>query len=295
MTLLVNGVPLGAAARSVTLERSRGDAAATLTAVLLTDVADRYFPKESVALGDAVRLLDGAGEEVFLGAVQAVTRNAETVTVLACDRGLYLTANELSGVFAGSPEGICRAVAMRLSLPVGTLEVPSGWKRLVAGAGVRAFDILRQAVGDGREISLSNGALTVTAAGQERFLIGEETVLASRGTADAREMVNRCAVIDRRGAEAGTAQNAEDIARFGLRQRVLGKSGDAPAQAQDGLRGRTLRGELTVRGDLKYRCGALVELHRRDWGMDGAYPLTAVKHRWERGLFTTELTWEGDA
>jgi len=295
VTLLVNGVSLGAAAQSVTLERSRGDAAATLTAVLLTDVADRYFPKESVALGDAVRLLDDAGEEVFLGAVQAVTRNAETVTVLACDRGLYLTANELSGVFAGSPEGICRAVAMRLSLPVGTLEVPAGWKRLVAGAGVRAFDILRQAVGDGREISLSNGALTVTAAGGERFLIAEETVLASRGTADARGMVNRCAAIDRKGAEAGTAQNAEDIARFGLRQRVLGKSGDAPAQAQSGLRGRTLRGELTVRGDLKYRCGALVELHRRDWGMDGAYPLTAVKHRWERGLFTTELTWEGEA
>lgn len=74
---------------------------------------------------------------------------------------------------------------------------------------------------------------------------------------------------------------------------MLGKSGDAAAQANAALRGRVLRGELTVRGDLKYRCGAVVELHRRDWGMDGAYTLTAVKHRWERGLFTTELTWEG--
>jgi len=257
--LYANGILLNAAARSVTLEKSRGDAAATLTAVLLTAAADRYFPKENLALGDAVRLLDDAGEEVFLGAVQAVSRNVETVTLVACDRGLYLTANELSGVFAGSPEGICRAVAMRLSLPVGTLEVPAGWKRLVAGAGVRAFDILRQAVGEEREISIQNGALTVTAAGRERFLI------------------------------------AEDIARFGLRQRVLGKSGDAAAQAAAGLRGRTLRGELTVRGDLKYRCGALVELHRKEFGLDGAYPLTAVKHRWERGLFTTELTWEGDA
>lgn len=197
------------------LEKSRGDAAATLTAVLLTDVADRYFQKESLALGDAVRLLGDAGEEVFLGAVQAVTRNAETVAVIACDRGLYLTANELSGVFAGSPEGICRAVAMRLGIPAGTLDVPSGWKRLVAGAGVRAFDILRQAVGDEREISVRNGALTVAAAGQERFVIGEETVLTSRGTADARGMVNRCTVIDRKGAVAATAQSAEDIARFG--------------------------------------------------------------------------------
>lgn len=178
MKLYANGILLNAAAQSVTLEKSRGDAAATLTAVLLTAAADRYFPKESLALGDA-------GEEVFLGAVQAVSRNVETVTLIACDRGLYLTANEMSGVFAGSPEGICRAVAMRLSLLVGTLEVPAGWKRLVAGAGVRAFDILRQAVGEEREISIQNGALTVTKAGQERFVIAEETVLASRGTADA--------------------------------------------------------------------------------------------------------------
>lgn len=71
--------------------------------------------------------------------------------------------------------------------------------------------------------------------------------------------------------------------------------GDAAAQAQGGLRGRILRGELTVRGDLRYRCGAMVELHRKEFGLDGAYPLTAVKHRWERGLFTTELTWEGEA
>ena len=273
MKLYANGILLNAAAQSVTLEKSRGDAAATLTAVLLTAAADRYFPKESLALGDAVRLLGDAGEEVFLGAVQAVSRNVETVTLIACDRGLYLTANELSGVFAGSPEGICRAVAMRLSLPVGTLEVPAGWKRLVAGAGVRAFDTLRHAVGEEREISIQNGALTVTKAGQERFVIAEETVLASRGT----------------------AQNTTDLARFGLRQRVLGKSGDAAAQAQGGLCGRILRGELTVRGDLRYRCGALVELHRKEFGLDGAYPLTAVKHRWERGLFTTEPTWEGEA
>lgn len=111
MKLYANGILLNAAAQSVTLEKSRGDAAATLTAVLLTAAADRYFPKESLALGDAV------------------SRNVETVTLIACDRGLYLTANELSGVFAGSPEGICRAVAMRLTFPWGR------WRSLRAGSG----------------------------------------------------------------------------------------------------------------------------------------------------------------
>ena len=61
MKLYANGILLNAAAQSVTLEKSRGDAAATLTAVLLTAAADRYFPKESLALGDAVRLLGDAG------------------------------------------------------------------------------------------------------------------------------------------------------------------------------------------------------------------------------------------
>ena len=105
MKLYANGILLNAAAQSVTLEKSRGDAAATLTAVLLTAAADRYFPKESLALGDAVRLLGDAGEEVFLGAVQAVSRNVETVTLIACDRGLYLTANELSACSPGRRRG----------------------------------------------------------------------------------------------------------------------------------------------------------------------------------------------
>ena len=295
MKLIANGVSLAAAAKRVTLEKSRGEAAATLTAVLLTDAADRYFQKESLALGDAVRLLGDGGEEIFLGAVQAVTRNVETVTVIACDQGLYLTANELSGVFAGSPEGICRAVAMRLSLPVGTLDVPDGWKRLVAGAGVRALDLLREAVGEEREISIRDGRLTVTWTGETRIVIPEQSVLAGCGTADARDLVDSCVVLDRRGGIAATAQNTTDLARFGQRRRVLAKSGDAAAQAAAGLRGRVLRGELTVLGDLRCRCGVTVELHRRDFGLDGAFPVTAVKHRWERGVFTTELSWEGRA
>lgn len=54
MKLYANGILLNAAAQSVTLEKSRGDAAATLTAVLLTAAADRYFPKESLDGGGAL-------------------------------------------------------------------------------------------------------------------------------------------------------------------------------------------------------------------------------------------------
>lgn len=176
MKLYANGILLNAAAQSVALEKSRGD----------------------------------AGEEVFLGAVQAVSRNVETVTLIACDRGLYLTANEMSGVFAGSPEGICRAVAMRLSLPVGTPEVPAGWKRLVAGAGVRAFDILRQAVGEDREISIQNGALLRP----EKSLDGGGALFGTlAGISPLTVRVGGCEVSEGLFRPAGMSLRAEDVGR----------------------------------------------------------------------------------
>ena len=86
---------------------------------------------------------------------------------------------------------------------------------------------------------------------------------------------------------------AEAVRPAPIREQMA-KAAQEADKANAALRGRVLRGGLTVRGDLRYRCGAMVELHRKEFGLDGAYPLTAVKHRWERGLFTTELTWEGE-
>ena len=292
MRLYGNGALLGDIAEEIALEKSRGDAAATLSVTLCAAAADNYLKKESLKTGDALLLTDDADAEIFRGAVQAVTRSAERVVLVGCDAGLYLTANELYGVFAGSSEDICRAVAGKLGIPVGTLDVPAGYRALTFRAGARAFDILRLAVGEEREISVRDGKLCVEAAGETVLSPAEDAVYGASGSADVRRMVNKCVVVGRKGGVLASAQNAADIAAHGQRQKVLGKSGDAAVQAQNALVGRVMRGSLVLRGDLKYRCGVKIALARPDWGIDGAYPIVAVKHVWKAGVFTSEVTWE---
>ena len=94
------------ALESVRLGKSRTEAAATLTATVLTAPADTYFLKLSMAVGDPVRLLDDGGKEIFLGSIHELEREPEAVALTAYDRGVYLTRNELYGVFSGTGKDI---------------------------------------------------------------------------------------------------------------------------------------------------------------------------------------------
>lgn len=293
MRLYGNGALLNGITLSAQLEKSRTEAAATLTAVLLAGAGDTYLQKTALGTGNVVWMLDDAGKEVFLGAVQTLRREPERIVLTACDQGLYLTRNELSGVFAGTPAAVCRAVAGRLGLPVGALAVPEGYVCMAVRSGRSAFSILRQAVGPVRSIDIREGRLTVSDPGGTVCGLQPERVLEISAQADLREMVNRCVVVDRRGAVTARAEDAAAAKTYGLRQRVLAKSGDAAAQARAALTGKRMSGRARVWGNLTYRCGVSVELNHPVWGMTGTYPITSVRHRWEAGVFTTELTWEG--
>lgn len=294
MKLYGNGVLLNGMTEQVTLERNCGEAAATLTADLITAVGDTYFQKESLSLGDVVRLLDDEGKECFLGAVQMLRRTPETVRLVACDRGLFLTQNQLHGVFAGSGADIVKAVGRQLGLAVGQVDASAAYRCVTANTGESAFSLLRRVVGEGREIALSDGALTVRKWSGNVYRLPPEHVLAAEGLADIRKMVNRAVVVDYKKRVVATAQNSEELKAYGQRQRILGKQGSDPqTQAKAALQGKVLGGTVTLWGDLNYRCGDAVELHRSAWGMAGVYRITAVQHRWKAGTFTTELTLEG--
>ena len=101
---------------SVRLGKTRSEAAATLTATVLAAPADTYFLKLSVAVGDPVRLLDDGGQEVFRGSVQELDRDPRAVTLTAYDRGLYLTRNELYGVYSGTGKTIAAKIAGELGI-----------------------------------------------------------------------------------------------------------------------------------------------------------------------------------
>ena len=69
---------------------------------------------------------------------------------------------------------------------------------------------------------------------------------------------------------------------------------DAWEQAAAALRGRSRTAEVALLGNLGYCCGARVQGRQTEWGLMGMYRICAVSHRWENGLFTTELTLEGE-
>jgi len=275
------------------LRKTRSEACATLTAALYTAAGDTYFQKLSLSVGDAVRLLDDDGQEAFLGSVLSLRRTAQQVELTACDRGVYLTRNELTGVFCGSPAAIVGQVAEELGIPAGTVETESGWKCISAGSSMSAFAILRQAVGEQREIFIRDGRLHVTKSGYMVYPLDPSRVLEAEGEASALDMVNRAVVTDRTGAVLATAAENGEISRYGRFQAVLARDGTVPAQqAKNALRGLKKAGEVLVLGNLNYRCGDAVELHRPDWGLDGVYAVTGAAHLWERGLYTTNLTLE---
>ena len=110
------------ALESVRLGKTRNEAAACLTATVLIAPADTYFLKLSVAVGDVVRLLDDGGKEIFLGSVHELDRTPETVTLTAYDRGVYLTRNELYGVYTGTGRQIAGKIAGELGIPLGAVE-----------------------------------------------------------------------------------------------------------------------------------------------------------------------------
>lgn len=281
------------ALESVRLGKTRSEAAATLTATVLTAPADTYFLKLSVAVGDVVRLLDDNRKEVFLGSVHEIDRTPEAVTLTAYDRGIYLTRNELYGVYAGTGKTIAGKIAGELGIPLGTVEDDGLRRTIVTGAGQAAFSILRRAVGEGREIAIRDGALTVTRRDSFVYVLPVQDILEVTSRASIREMVNRAVVVGQNGNRLASARNEEDETLFGQFQQVLGKDGDPAAQAKAALKGRILSARVTLLGDLALRCGGTVEVHRPQWGLEGLYTVTAHEHRWEKGLFTTALSLEG--
>ena len=280
------------ALESVRLGKTRAEAAATLTATVLTAPADTYFLKLSMAVGDPVRLLDDNGKEVFLGSVHQLDRTTQAVALTAYDRGVYLTRNELYGVYAGTGKTIAAKIAGELGIPLGTVEDDGLRRTIVTGAGQSAFSILRRAVGEGREISIRDGALTVTKQDPIVYVLPVQDILEVTSRASIREMVNRAVVVGRNGLALASAENAGEITAYGQFQQVLGKDGDPAEQAKAALQGRVLSARVTLLGNLAYRCGGTVRVDRPQWGLEGAYAVTAHEHRWEKGLFTTSLSLE---
>lgn len=296
MNLYLKGQRLNEVLAELSLSKSRGEAAATLSAVVLSAAADTFFPGLTLALGDGVTLSDDSGT-CFSGGVQEVRRTPETVSFTAYDRGIYLTRNELYGVFSGSAAHIVAQVAAQLGIPLGTVNAPAGFQTIVTSAGDTAYDILRRAVGDHREIAVVGDALCIGAESASPVALQKERVLSVESVGSIGEMVNRAVVLQRGTVTPlAQAQDAAALEAYGQFQTTRASSGDSPQdQAAAALRGVAYTARLTVMGDLALRCGGAVTLAAPEWGLEGAFSITGVEHRWKAGIFTTGLALERES
>ena len=295
MRLCINGQCVNGVLGELTLSKTRSEAAATLTAVLLTGAADTYFPQLTLALGDGVTLSDGE-QCLFTGGVQELERGPRQVTVTAYDRGIYLTRNELYGVFSGTGAAIVAQVAAKLGIALGSVDAPGRWQTIVTAAGDTAFDILRMAVGEDREIRMDGEMLCVGRRDAAPIALPSDRILEGQSTGSIRQMVNR-AVVLKRGTSVplATAQDSGQIGAYGQFQTVQTLSGSsAREQAEAALSGVRHSGEVTALGDLSLCCGGRVSLSLPQCGLEGTFAVTGIRHRWKQGLFLTELTLEPD-
>lgn len=283
---LVNGV-LG----ELTLSKSKNEAAAILSAVILTGAADRFLPEFTLALGDGV-ILSQEEETVFCGGVQEIKRGPWEVEVIAYDRGIYLTRNELYGVFAGSGSEIVTQVAQKLGIALGSVEACTGYQTILTTSGDTAYDVLRQAVGEDKEIYMEGERLCVGGRTDAPVALAADHILQVQSVGTIRSMINR-AVVLKRGTTTplATAQNAGEISAYGQFQATRTLSGSsAQEQAAAALSGVSYQAEVTVLGDLTLRCGGSVVIEQKQWGLDGTFSITGVDHHWSDGLFTTTLS-----
>ncbi len=296
MNLYLAGQRLNEVLGELSLSKSRGDAAAVLYAVLLTAAADAYFPSLTLALGDAVTLSDDSGA-CFTGGVQELRRTPESVALIAYDRGIYLTRNELYGVFSGSGADIAAQVAARLDIPLGRVDAPAGFQTIVTSARDTAYDILRLAVGEEQEIFMEGERLCVGGGDASPVSLAKEQVLSVESVGSIRAMVNKAVVLKRGTATPlAQAQDAAALAAYGQFQTAWALSGDSPqAQANAALRGIAYTARLTVPGNLTLRCGGRAALDAAEWGLEGTFSITGVEHRWKAGLFTTTLALERES
>lgn len=293
MTFTIANQQVNQVLEELTLSHSVYQGAAILTATLLTQPADTYFPRLTLALGDPA-VLQQDGTSLFVGGVQEMRRSPQRVELTAYDRGVALTRNELYGAFAGTGAQIAAQIAQRLGIATGSVQTQQGYQTILSTAGQSAYDLLRQAVGPGVPIYMEGEKLCVGPGTGSPVAIPNDHILEIESVGDLTHMVNSAVVLKRGTAvPLASAQNGADITKYGQFQAVRTSTGGDPGQqARDALAGLAFSASLTVTGDLALRCGGSVSLESPQAGLSGAYAVTALTHRWRAGVFTSHLTLE---
>lgn len=266
-------------------------------------------PDVAAEPGDLLQLIGEDGEECFRGLIfrRGRATGDAVMSLTALDNGVILKQNQTYAKYKGmTPEGIASQLCGEFGVTKGDLAA-TGYSFTRTFFGVSLYDIIMTAY---TEASRSSGkkylmrfvgdAMSVVerkVTGDTLVLEGGASLMAADVDEDATAIVNRVKIVTDTHDIADTVEDAENIASFGVFQRIIKDGEDAADRAADLLRAGGLQQKITAQalGDVRCITGNMAVIHEPVTGLYGAYHIDSDTHTWKNGLHTMKLQLNFDA
>ena len=248
--------------------------------------------------GDKV-LLEEDGKELFTGMVMYADITEEGASFEAADFGIYLMKNKVFREYVGTADAIAARVLAELGVPKGVLARGSKRVKVTAGGDRTAYEVIMKAYMedgvkrrfftrmDGRELSV------LPLGGVYAGSISEE-IASACASEDVRDMVNKVAIVTRKGVLTGSVEDAAARAKYGTFQetRSVIRKKDNVYEARLMLSGVKKSADIAVLGRSELVSGSSVNVEAPAVGLSGRYLITADTHILGGAAHETKLTLE---
>ena len=279
----------------------------TVKLTMLSAVYDRRVPEATLELTEnAMVQVSYEGQTIFWGRVFERSRATgdSRYSVTCYDLGVYLNRNEAVYAFrSATADAIARRICRDFVVEVGSLEAP-GVSISRDFSGVSLYKIIQtgyalSAVETGEAYQLRFAATKLTAVKKiprEDTLIlrPKSNLLTASTTESAANMVNQVQITDRNDRIVGTRSNAENVALYGLMQRVIRQQDgvNMSKQAERLLADGDVEQKISVTamGNVELVTGNCVVVQEEVTGLNGLFWIDSDSHSWNRdGTYTCKL------
>lgn len=272
----------------------------TLELSLIASPNDPALPEVDCAVGSAVTMRTGGAE--FSGFVVSRTKSTQggTINLVCYDRGFYLKKIELSRkLTAVLPEDVTRELCAAYSIETGALAA-TGVRVTRNFPGANLWDIIRTAyvlASEQKKVKYHIGfegarlcARAKTANGETPVIEGTSVLMDATTTESVENMVNSVLVVDEAGKTVQALRSEENVALYGLMQRVVRE--DEEGKAQELLDENGFDQKITVNtlGDARFTAGSCVIIREPYTGLAGLFWIDSDAHEWSKGVHKTHLS-----
>lgn len=259
-----------------------------------------YLPMEkSCRVGDKVAMYDNDGKLIFTGmCIDAYYNTAQKVYNVFCVDLLYNTLKSKAfGRFTGTASQICRKVCNIFNLN-SKIEALGQSQQLITTGDLTYYDVMAKAL----RRDVGNEYFNIRAIGKNVYfqtprnseevatLTSQTNIREADYSETVQNMINKIAVLDDFGAVVTTRQNSNDLAKFGLMQKVVTEQYTEDFKlVLPELHGIDYTAALTVDGDINCITGNTVNIIEPHTGFNGRFFILNDQHVWSNDDYVTTL------